>query len=208
MERITVSSINPDPAKIAEAVEILRRGGVVAFATDTLYGLAVDPRRDDAVARLFAVKGRDEDTPVPLIASDLAQARQAGRFAELDLQLAQSFWPGPLTIVVPANPVVDRRILAGGNTIGIRVPAHEVARALCSSMEYCLTATSANLSGRSAAAAVSEIDPELLSRIDAVLDSGPAPGGPASTIVTTRSGHLELLRGGAIDWERVIKLLQ
>ena len=208
MQTFTVASENPDPATIAAVVAILRSGGVVAFATDTLYGLAADPRRDDAVGRVFEAKGRDEDVPVPLIAANLEQAQQMGEFGELELRLAQHFWPGPLTIVVPAKSGIARRILAGGTTVGIRVPAHEVARALCGSMASCLTATSANRSGEPAPASAHEIDPHLASRIQAVLDSGPAPGGPPSTIVSASSDGLHLLRGGAIDWDRVLKSLQ
>jgi L-threonylcarbamoyladenylate synthase len=208
MRVIPVSATNPEPASIAAAVEVLRRGGLIAFATDTLYGLAADPRRDDAVRRVFEAKGRDETVPIPLVASDLAQAQQLGAFGELDLKLARRFWPGPLTIVVPAKSGVSRAVLAGGTTVGIRVPAHEVARALCRDFGGCVTASSANLSSRSAPATASDLHADLVSRIDAVLDSGPAPGGPPSTIVTTRSGRAELLREGAIEWERVIKSLQ
>ena len=205
---IRVSSSDPDRGGIEAAVEILRGGGVVAFATDTLYGLAADPRRDEAVRRVFEAKGRDEKVPIPLVAADLAQARQLGEFGELDLKLAREFWPGPLTIVVAATTSVSSAVLAGGTTVGIRVPAHEVARTLCRCFGSCVTASSANPSGRPAPATASNLDLDLVSRIDAVLDSGPAPGGAPSTIVTTRSGEVELLREGAIDWKRVIKSLQ
>jgi L-threonylcarbamoyladenylate synthase len=181
---------------------------VIAFATDTLYGLAADPRRDDAVEKVFDAKGRGEHVPVPLIAADLDQARDAGEFGALELRLAQQFWPGALTIVVAAHGRVARRVLAGGSTVGIRVPAHEVARALCASMGSCLTATSANLAGHPAPASATEIDPVLAARIDAVLDSGPAPGGPPSTIVDVSSGQPRLVRAGAIAWDRVIKSLE
>jgi L-threonylcarbamoyladenylate synthase len=208
MQTIRVSPVNPDAATISAAVRILLDGGVIAFATDTLYGLAADPRREDAVSKLFDAKGRDERVPVPLIAADLEQARAAGEFGELELRLARHFWPGPLTIVVPAKPIVSKEILAGRETVGIRVPAHEVARALCASVGSCLTATSANLSGHEAPASASDIDPRLAARIDAIVDSGPAPGGLPSTIVSASADGVQLLRAGAIAWDRVIKLLQ
>ena len=130
MIRVTVSPDDPDPRAIAQAVEVLAAGGVVAFPTDTLYGLAVDPRSDDAVEKLLALKGRDRAAAVPLIAADLAQARAAGRFGPGELRLAAAFWPGPLSIVVPARPAISRVALGGGNTVAIRVPAHAIARAL------------------------------------------------------------------------------
>jgi L-threonylcarbamoyladenylate synthase len=181
---------------------------VVAFPTDTLYGLAVDPRRDDALERVFDVKGREAGVAIPLIAADLAQAQELGTFGELALRLARAFWPGPLTIVVPASAAIARRALGGGNTVGIRVPAHEVARALCRAAGTCLTATSANLSGTAAPPSAQEIDPRLAARLDAVLDAGPAPGGPPSTIVTVVSERPQLVRAGAIAWDRVLKSLE
>ena len=208
MKHYTISPRNPDPAAIAEVAAIINSGGVVAFPTDTLYGLAVDPRSDAALERLFAVKGRDAGVAVPLIAADMSQAREVGTFGETELRLARAFWPGPLTIVVPASSAVSRRALGGRDTVGIRVPAHEVATALCRSSTICLTATSANRSGHPAPASVADIDPELLARIDAVLDAGPAPGGPPSTVVTIVSGRPELVRAGAIAWDRVLKSLE
>ena len=208
MKRYMVSARTPDPAAIAEVAAIIKRGGVVAFPTDTLYGLAVDPRSDEAVEQLFELKGREAGVAVPLIAADIDQAREVGTFGDVELRLARAFWPGPLTIVVPASPHVSRRALGGGNTVGIRVPAHQVAISLCQSAATCLTATSANLSGKPAPASVEEIDPELMTRIDGALDAGPAPGGPPSTIVAVVSGRPQLLRAGAIAWNRVLESLE
>src|SRR5262245_66411333 len=101
MRRLVVSSTS-DAASVREAVEILRGGGIVAYPTDTLYGLAVDPRQIHAVERLFALKGRQRASAVPLIAGTIGQARLAGTFGPLDLQLAAAFWPGPLALVTPA----------------------------------------------------------------------------------------------------------
>ena len=208
MKRYMVSARTPDPAAIAEVAAIIRDGGVVAFPTDTLYGLAVDPRRDDALERLFELKGREAGVPVPLIAADIAQARELGTFGDLALRLARAFWPGPLTLVVPALPAIARRALGGGNTVGIRVPAHEVATALCHAAATCLTATSANLSGNPPPASAPEIVPQLAARLDAVLDAGAAPGGPPSTIVSIVSERPQLVRDGAIAWNRVLKSLE
>ena len=103
MIRVKVDPLRPDVVALASPVDILRRGGIVAYPTDTMYGLAVDPRNDTAVERLFEVKSRDRSAAVALIASDVAQAQEAGVFGAGELALARGFWPGPLTIVVPAS---------------------------------------------------------------------------------------------------------
>src|SRR5687768_17466983 len=120
--RVVQIGITALPDAIATAVDVLRGGGIVAYPTDTLYGLGVDPRNTDAVDRLFDVKGRDAHAAVPLIAASVEQAQLAGRFGEVELRLAQAFWPGPLSIVVPASAALSQRLLAGGTTVAIRVP--------------------------------------------------------------------------------------
>src|SRR3954466_10064455 len=106
MRRIVIDADHPSADAIAVAVDVLQTGGVVAFPTDTLYGLAVDPRRQDAVARLFALKGRDSSVAVPLIAASLEQAALAATFTVEETRAAEMFWPGPLTIVARANPSI------------------------------------------------------------------------------------------------------
>ena len=205
MLTFAVSPDRPDPEVIAAAVRVLRAAGVVAYATDTLYGLAVDPRLEEAVSRLFNVKGRSEHIAIPLIAADVAQARTVGQFGELELRLAREFWPGPLTLVVPARPGLTAALLAGRQTIAIRVPAHAVARALAAALGCPITSTSANVSGGAAPASPQQLDAAIAAGIDAVIDSGAAPGGAPSTIVDATSGRLQLLRAGAIAWERVLR---
>lgn len=197
-----------DPQSTAQAAATLRAGGIVAYPTDTLYGLAVDPRSDDAVERLFALKGRAPGMAVPIIASGIEQAAMAGEFGARELRLAQTFWPGPLSIVIPAHARVSRRALGGGTTIAVRVPAHPVARALAEEFGFCITATSANPSGANAPPSPEALAATLHEGIDLLLDAGAAPGGPPSTLVAfDRTGPL-LLRAGAIAWERVLKSLE
>jgi L-threonylcarbamoyladenylate synthase len=193
---------------VQEAVAVLREGGVVAFPTDTLYGLAVDPRRDDAVRRLFGVKGRDLSAAIPLVAGSLAQAEEAAVLGDPERRLARDFWPGPLSIVAPARPAVSVLVLAGGATVAVRVPAHPVAAALASAFGFCLTATSANLSGQPGTADPAVVSRTLAGRIDYLLDDGLAPGGPPSTIVELRDGLPVLVRHGAVAWDRVLRSLQ
>lgn len=193
---------------IRTAVGILRDGGVVAYPTDTLYGLAVDPRRDDAVEKLFGVKGRDLTAAIPLIAGNIAQASEVAVFGDGELRLARRFWPGPLSIVAPARPGLSSLVLAGGKTVAVRVPAHPQASELALAFGFCITATSANLSGRPGSADPESVARSLEDRIDCLLDGGVAPGGPPSTIVELRDGVPVLVRAGAIAWDRVLRSLQ
>ena len=192
---------------IMRATAVLRSQGVVAYPTDTLYGLAVDPRRAEAVERLFGLKDRRPDVAVPLIAADLEQAQEAGEFGDEELRLARAFWPGPLSIVVPARRQISPAALGGGVTVAIRVPAHQVARDLAAAFGFALTATSANVSGgRPAETAQDVID--AVPNVDLILDGGRVAGGPPSTIVRIDRGAPTLVRAGAIAWDRVLESLQ
>ena len=196
------------PESIGRAVDVLRHGGVVAYPTDTLYGLAVDPRSAVAVARLFALKERDAASAIPLIAASLEQAREAGFFSDRHSRLAKSFWPGPLTIVLPAAEVIARELLGTGSTIALRVPAHPVAQALAARHGFCITSTSANRSGEPAATTAQQVSNDLMNSIDLVLDGGPSPGGAPSTIVAITGDGPRLVRAGAIAWDRVLESLE
>jgi L-threonylcarbamoyladenylate synthase len=207
MRRLLVDPREPDPAAIAEAADVLHRGGVVAYPTDTLYGLAVDPRSDLAVRRLFDLKERDASVAVPLIAADVSHAEQAGTFGKEERRLSAAFWPGPLTIVVPASPAMSAALSRAHGTLAVRVPGHAVARALAQAAGGCITATSANLSGHRPSVTPDEVAAALGGRIDLLLDAGPAPGGPASTIVQVVDGRLTLIRAGAVAWDRVLESL-
>ena len=208
MLTLSIAANLPDETVIARAADVLTRGGIVAYPTDTLYGLAVDPRRDDAVARLFAAKGRGASAAMPLIAASLEQAREAGIFGARELQLAHALWPGPLTIVVPSRGGIAASVLGGGTTVAIRVPSHAVARALATSFGFCLTATSANRSGQPPAATGADVSATLDTSIDLLLDAGPVAGGPPSTIVEMATEGPRLVRAGAIAWDRVLESLK
>jgi L-threonylcarbamoyladenylate synthase len=204
---LQVDPRDPDPAVIRQAAEMIRDGLVVAYPTDTLYGLAVDPRQAAAVLRLFALKGRADTSPLTLIAADLSQVRAAGEMSSVAERLATRWWPGPLTILITARAIVAAETLAGGRTVGVRIPNDRVATALAREAGFCVTATSANRSGATAAstpAAVADALPDL----DAVLDAGPAPGGPPSTIVDASARVPTLVRAGVVPWDRVLRSLR
>ncbi len=206
-KRVRIAGPSDEPAAVAAAVDVLRRGGIVAYPTDTLYGLAADPASDRAMERLFDVKGRDRTQAIPLIAASLDQARAAGAFAADELRLAAAFWPGPLALVVGASPALSRAVVAGDGTVAVRVPAHPLARALAAAFGGCITATSANPSGEPATGSAAAVAASLGERIDLILDAGDAPGGAPSTIVDVRGGAPRLVRAGAVAWDRVLESL-
>jgi L-threonylcarbamoyladenylate synthase len=197
----------PDPGAIREAAAYLRAGLVVAYPTDTLYGLAVDPRNAAAVQRLYELKGRPESSALTLIAADLAQVRAAGELTVDAERLAAYWWPGPLTIVMHARPALAREALAGGATVGIRVPAHAVAVALARAAGFAITATSANRSGEPPATVPDEIA-TAMPGVDAILDGGPVRGGAPSTLVDASKVPIALVREGVVSWSKVLESLQ
>ncbi len=194
---------------VEEAAAVIRAGGVVAIPTDTLYGLAADPFDRAAVARVFDIKGRAAGQALPLVAADLRQVLDhIGALGPLARQLANSFWPGPLTLVLAAPPAIVPEVTGGTATVGVRVPAHEVTRALCRACDRPVTATSANLSGEPPSANPDDVARAIGAKIDLVLDAGPTPGGPPSTIVDVTGASPRLLRAGAIPWDDVLACVQ
>ena len=197
-----------DPGLIVRACVLLRAGGVVAYPTDTFYGLAADPRNPGAVARLFAIKGRAAGQAIPLIAADEAQAMAAAQFDGRSLRLARAFWPGPLSLVLPATGVITMDAKASDGTIAVRVPASDAARAIAHAFGFCITATSANLSGEPPSTSAAHVSTVLGGVVDLVLDGGEAPGGEPSTLVDAREETPRLVRAGAVAWDRVLRSIK
>ena len=191
-------------ARIAAAAEVLRRGGIVAYPTETFYGLGALARDAAALARLASAKLRPEGKPLPLLAADAAQVAEVARLDGLAARLAARFWPGPLTLVLPASPALDAAITAGGATVAIRVPGSEIARELARRAGGALVSTSANLSGDPPPVLAAELSAGLAARIDHVLDGGRTPGGQPSTIVEVAGGAVRLVREGVIPLDEVL----
>jgi L-threonylcarbamoyladenylate synthase len=209
MQRLAVNPDAPDRGALEVAARAIREGGVVALPTDTLYGLAVDPFDADAVRRLFMLKGRESERAVPLVAADVAQAiDQLGPLPAVASGLAARFWPGPLTLLVSAPPALAAAVSAGTGRVGVRVPAHAVARGLCAACGGVLTATSANLSGQPATNDPDVVAASLNPSIDVLLDAGRTAGGQPSTIVDVSGTTPLLVREGAIPWVEVRRWLQ
>ena len=208
MPHLQIDAAACTQADLAPAVAWLREGRVVAFPTDTSYGLAADPASAIAVQAVFDVKARPEGMALPLIAAGLAQVESlCGPVSGRSARLAGRFWPGPLSLVLDAPATVASAVTGGHGSIAIRVPAHPVARLLCEAWGGPLTATSANRSGAPEAVTPGELGALLTDARVLVLDAGPAPGGSPSTIVDARGAAIRLVRAGAIAWDRVLRSL-
>lgn len=200
--------VDPDactPGDLRPAADWLAAGGIVAFPTDTYYGLAVDPGSADAVRLLFDIKGRDGAMALPLVAASDAQVREAiGLPAGASARLAARFWPGPLSLVLDAPAAIARDVTGGRGTVAVRVPAHAVARALPAAFGAPVTATSANRSGWPPAETAAGIGALARHPRVFVIDGGTTPGGAPSTIVDARGDAPVCVRAGAIAWDRVL----
>jgi len=189
---------------VHEAAKLIRAGAVVAIPTDTLYGLAANPFSEEAVLRVFAAKGRPADRPLPLVAADVDQIEaHLGRLPPRAAALAARLWPGPLTLVIAAQARLAPQVKAGTGSVGVRVPAAAVARAVSLAVGHPITATSANISDEPGTADPAVVEASLGDRIDLLIDGGTTPGGPASTIVYMTVNPPALVRAGAISWEQV-----
>lgn len=191
----------PVSPAIAAAVEAIRSGGVVVYPTETLYGLGASALLPEAAARVRRIKGRSESKPLPLVVGSREQVDLVTEMDEPDFaRLADLFWPGPLSLIVPARPELAPQVKDAAGLTSLRWTAHPIAAALCIESGVPLVATSANLSGRPPAAKPAELDPALLASVDAAVLEQPWPsGGLASTVVRLLgSGELEILRMGAV----------
>lgn len=196
--------LTADDAGIAAAAAALSRGGLVAFPTETVYGLGADATDAAAIAALYAAKGRPAFNPLIAHVPDVAAARAIGRFDAVAERLAAQFWPGPLTLVLPKAPGCEVADLAtaGLDTVAIRVPAHPVARALLAAFGKPVVAPSANISGHVSPTTAAHVRGDLDGRIDVILDGGPVEVGVESTILGC-FGDPVLLRPGGVPREAI-----
>lgn len=200
--------VEPDDEALARAVSILRSGGLVALPTETVYGLGADAANPDAVARIFAAKGRPTGHPliVHLPSADVLDA-WAEDVPPAARVLADAFWPGPLTMILRRSDRVPDAVTGGRDTVGLRVPDHPVARALLRAFGGAIAAPSANRYGRVSPTTAAHVAADLGDAVDLVLDGGPCVVGVESTIVDLTGDEPELLRAGGVSVDRLAEVL-
>lgn len=191
------------------AAAVLRAGGVIAMPTDTVYGLAASLDFPQAVERIYAIKGRPPEKAMPILVSNPDELqRLAVRVPRVALLLTERFWPGQLTVVVPAAPAVPEVVLRGGTTVGLRMPNDPVALALIAKSGGALAVTSANRSGEPEARSAAEVIATLGRDIDAVVDGGESPLGAPSTVVDATVCPPVVLRAGSLDPAELVAFLE
>lgn len=192
-----------DDASIRRAAALLRAGELVAFPTETVYGLGADALNGEAAARIFAAKGRPADNP--LIAHIAGESGLAGLIAgepcACARKLMRAFWPGPMTLIFPKSPRVPREVTAGLDTVAVRMPSHPVARALISAAQTPIAAPSANRSGRPSPTTAAHVLEDMEGRIPLILDGGPCEVGLESTVVDVTGARPRILRPGGVTLE-------
>ncbi len=203
-ELLRVERAEPGDAAIRRAAQLLREGKLVAFPTETVYGLGARVSDEEAVRGIFVAKGRPARVPLIVHVRDVDQAQAfVEKMPEAALRWAEAHWPGPLTLVLSRTSRVPDAVTAGGSTVGVRVPAHPVAWALIEALGDAIAAPSANLYDRLPPVRAEHVMAGLRGRIHAVLDGGKCPGGLESTVVDARVSPAVVLRRGAVAVERL-----
>ena len=183
---------------LEQILSFLREGGVIAFPTDTSYGLGADPFNDAAVRQIFAIKGRPETKPILLLVNSMEMAGRVAALSDRATALAERFWPGPLTMILPARESVPSVVTAGTGTIGIRWADAPFAQRLIGAFNRPITATSANRAGMPSTVTVAEVRKQLGDSIDMIIDGGTLPSRGGSTLLDLTAVPARLLREGPI----------
>ncbi len=189
-----------------EAAEIIRRGGVIAFRTDTFYGLGVDPFNRDAILRIRELKGRDDDKPILLLISDESEVDRFIKQSEFFKLVARAHWPAPLTLIGVARPEVPVELTAGTGSLGVRLPDDDDVRLLLRACGGSLTATSANTSGQPPARTAKEVENYFPMGIDLIIDGGEVTATEPSTVLDLNGPKPKLIREGAVNREMLSDL--
>ena len=203
MPQILKVDLNTE-AVFANARTVLLAGGVVAYPTDTFYGLGVDPFNREAVNRIFELKGREKNKPLILLISSRVQLEtMVKEITPAHSALIHKFWPGPLTLLFKPGSVISENVSAGSNRIGIRQPGNTMTRNLISALGKPITAPSANLSGESPPITAKQVQQSFGNRVDLIIDGGTCQGGKPSTVVDAVETPVRLVRHGAIAFSEI-----
>lgn len=202
---LRVETARPDQAALDLIAGEVKRGGVIVYPTDTIYGLGCSALERAAVERVFQIKGRARGKPLILLIAELEWAHElSSNLPPLFRKLAERFWPGPLTMVLEASPMVLPEITAGTGTVALRLPGSEFARRLVAACGVPLVSTSANISGEENIAEVRRLIELFDERVDLIVDAGDLESPVESTVVSLARGRLELLREGKIKLSEII----
>gem|GEM_PF-78997 len=205
---IKIDPLKPEPELILKAASVVKRGGIVIFPARCLYGLAADAFNEDAVERIFEIKGRLSEKPILVLADSFLMLSCLVRsIPPMAQKLMDSFWPGGITIVFEANDNLPANLTAGTGRVGIRRPGHPVASALVKAVGGPVTGTSANLSGNRGCSIISEIDPDIAESVDLIIDAGELEGGTGSTVIDVTEEPLVLIREGGITINEINRIL-
>jgi L-threonylcarbamoyladenylate synthase len=200
--------LKANPAGVQRVSQVILRGGVAAFPTETFYGLGADAQNEAALQKIFLLKGREENKPLLLLIGKREWLSGIVRnISPVAQQLIEEFWPGPLTLVFEASSQLSNLLTAGTGTIGVRISPHPIAQALLQAVGRPITATSANLSGQPSATLASEVYHSLGNRLDAILDGGQTAGGMGSTVLDVSGPIPKIIRPGAISWAQIVSFL-
>lgn len=203
---IKIDTEKPDEYAIKQAADAIRRGELVVFPTETVYGLAADALNEDAVRRVFRAKGREESHPLPVQLASVDHLNQiSSDIPENAKHLGERFWPGPLTIVIKKRKEISDLVSGGLDTVGVRIPDHPVALALLSAVGSPIVATSANLSGNKPPISADEAVGQLKESVSVVLDAGESKIGVASTVVDVTVDPPKILRLGTITEDQILE---
>jgi len=195
-------------SNIQKAARVLKKGGLVAFPTETVYGLGADALNARAVAKIFQAKGRPSDNPLIVHIADMRELTMVARdVPEVAKKLMKEFWAGPLTFVLPKTAAVPNVVTAGGKTVAVRMPAHKIARALIKAAGCPVAAPSANLAGKPSPTCAAHVEEDLGDTVDMILDGGKTLHGLESTVVDVCGRKVEILRTGAITSDMLAKVL-
>ncbi len=202
--RVLQTSELPASEIVAAAVQALSAGKLVALPTDTVYGIAVNASCQPAVRRLFEIKQRSADNPLPVLIADWEDMKNAACDIPASAQrLADRFWPGPLTIILHKSRAISDLVTAGQPTVGLRVPAHELTQSVLRQADFPVAVTSANISDQPAACTPQQVLARLDNAIDMLVDDGPCPGEIASTVLDLTISPPQILRDGPISRQQL-----
>lgn len=200
MEIVKINPANPEIELLKRAAEIILSDGVIAYPTETVYGLGANALSNLAVEKIFELKNREKNKPILVIAFEIEQVKQLVTFfPDIAISLANSFWPGPLTMIFEATSYLPKPLLGGGNQIGIRIPGNTICQELLRLCGVPITSTSANISGQKNPINAQEVFDNFRDRLDLIIDGGTSSSRIPSTVVGFNDDQITLIREGAIS---------